>query len=616
MSTANFDPSGSAVGTGGLLADDSSAAQYANGQTDVLEATNSYALTTGFHAQTGSSVTVRIDENGGGSIMDGDYDVSNITYDANGNIVTLNRNKGSQNGANAMDELTYSYKTNAQDGPNQLVQVADAVASNADAEDIDGQAANNYQYNSIGQLIRNNSEDVDYVYNTSGLVTEVKKGGLPVVKFYYKDRNIRFRKETFNSNGESSYNTYYVHDINGQVLAVYNDILGSINVTEMPVYGIGRIGVAYTAANNTKNYVYELTDHLGNVRAVFQKNGANAQGNAFTDYYPFGMPMPGRNIIGDYRYSFQGQEKDAETNKEAFQLRLWDNRIGRWLTTDPFGEFSSPYLGMGNNLISLTDPDGGMTQDCCDDWKTDTYNELDGVEIFGVNKSKGHKGLVGLDFTISAPVLGQRTMAQSMAKAYFDVTGELEDGLNQRMYDAFSFLESPIDRTLQGTANSINSFDLLLNDFVASGGGNLYYFLGNRTIDGMSNMTLYDWSYTVGYSSPDIALSIGTGYGIPKLGSLRVPVYRRFGGGISTASGEYWSLVNPRIYGSTYRNLSGLPDWNTSAFQVRGTVELRHILHLKPAAPYHGNFGRLVPEVRAYPENVRLTHFNGFRIEN
>jgi len=60
-----------------------------------------------------------------------------------------------------------------------------------------------------------------------------------------------------------------------------------------------------------------------------------------------------------YRYAFQGQEKDPETGKEAFQLRLWDSRISRWLTTDPAGQYHSPYLGMGNNPISRVDPDGG-----------------------------------------------------------------------------------------------------------------------------------------------------------------------------------------------------------------------------------------------------------------
>jgi len=73
------------------------------------------------------------------------------------------------------------------------------------------------------------------------------------------------------------------------------------------------------------------------------------------------MPMPNRHNVDEegYRYAYQGQEKDPETGKEAFELRLWDSRIGRWLTTDPKGQYSSPYLGMGNNPINRIDPDGG-----------------------------------------------------------------------------------------------------------------------------------------------------------------------------------------------------------------------------------------------------------------
>jgi RHS repeat-associated protein len=79
------------------------------------------------------------------------------------------------------------------------------------------------------------------------------------------------------------------------------------------------------------------------------------------------MPMPNKQITdGNYRYNYQGQEKDPETGMEAFELRLWDGRLGRWLTVDPYHEFDSPYLGMGNNPISLIDPDGGSTTDPTD----------------------------------------------------------------------------------------------------------------------------------------------------------------------------------------------------------------------------------------------------------
>ena len=81
--------------------------------------------------------------------------------------------------------------------------------------------------------------------------------------------------------------------------------------------------------------------------------------------------MPNKQTTDEnYRYAFQGQEKDPETGMEAFELRLWDGRLGRWLTVDPMGEFFSPYLGMGNNPISRIDPDGGS------DWHPDENGNL------------------------------------------------------------------------------------------------------------------------------------------------------------------------------------------------------------------------------------------------
>jgi hypothetical protein len=65
---------------------------------------------------------------------------------------------------------------------------------------------------------------------------------------------------------------------------------------------------------------------------------------------------------------------------EAFELRLWDGRLGRWLTVDPYGEFFSPYVGMGNNPINLIDPDGGQTDTDFKNKKTgDVIHFEDGI---------------------------------------------------------------------------------------------------------------------------------------------------------------------------------------------------------------------------------------------
>ena len=183
---------------------------------------------------------------------------------------------------------------------------------------------------------------------------------------------------------------YYVRDVAGQVMTVYNDVGGDPALEEQPVYGAGRIGVAYNGNNNEKTYVYELTDHLGNVRAVFTKAENDADLEGYTDYYPGGMAMPNRNLedANGYRFGYQGQyaEEDKETGLNAFQLRMYDSRILRWLSPDPYGQFNSPYLAMGNNWSNMTDPDGGYCPDCPNEGDTitqgyipgDTYNSSDG----------------------------------------------------------------------------------------------------------------------------------------------------------------------------------------------------------------------------------------------
>ena len=128
----------------------------------------------------------------------------------------------------------------------------------------------------------------------------------------------------------------------------------------------------YRGLNTSDNTVslqrtYEVTDHLGNVRAVVGLSDNPQPCKTYsllnaTDYYPFGWPMPGRTLSSgqDYRFAYQGQEKDPKTGEEAFELRSWDGRLGRWTSIDPYKVHASPYLGMGNNPVSLIDPDGGF----------------------------------------------------------------------------------------------------------------------------------------------------------------------------------------------------------------------------------------------------------------
>ncbi|OWW23516.1 hypothetical protein B4Q04_20165 [Zobellia sp. OII3] len=356
-------------GSGALPPSYTDTAVYANGTTTLREYSENITLNPGFHAHEGSDYTARVIPNDGfNNLSNSDYDVSNINYDSNGNILSLKRNKDGAPGNNGMDDLSYVYKA----GTNQLDHVTDSEG-NGGSNDIDNQNSGNYVYNAIGQLVYEDSEKIDYFYNASGLVREVQKDGQPLVKFFYNDRNHRVKKEVYSS-GVLQKTSYYVRDIGGQVMAIHEDNI----LLEQPVYGLGRIGV-YKPQDNSS--FYELTDHLGNVRAVVGRSGNGTPIGllAKTDYYPGGMQMPGRNIVGDYRYGYQGQysEKDDETGLNAFQLRMYDSRIMRWISPDPYGEFNSPYMAMGNNWANVTDPDGGCTT-CPDNANEgDTYNHPD-----------------------------------------------------------------------------------------------------------------------------------------------------------------------------------------------------------------------------------------------
>lgn len=95
-----------------------------------------------------------------------------------------------------------------------------------------------------------------------------------------------------------------------------------------------------------------MTNHLGNVLVVISDKRTavcdegvsyfEAEVLAAYDYAPFGMHLPERTWTADsvsYRYAFQGQEKDNEHlgdgNSYAFEYRIHDARLGRFLSVDP-----------------------------------------------------------------------------------------------------------------------------------------------------------------------------------------------------------------------------------------------------------------------------------------
>ena len=167
-------------------------------------------------------------------------------------------------------------------------------------------------------------------------------------------------------------------------------------LTEQHLYGAGRIGMRRRnlALNGggaeepaTPATRYELTNHLGNVMAVISdapSDGALPTVESLTDYYPFGMAMPGRSYNA-YRYGFNGKEFVFDQTQD-YGERIYSPNLARFLSADPLIVYGqeypelSPYQFASNTPIWAIDLDGleKLAVTGCSNLKGNHYRESDG----------------------------------------------------------------------------------------------------------------------------------------------------------------------------------------------------------------------------------------------
>lgn len=382
------------------------------------------------------SSTLTSANNWSGSAAVSDYQ-SSYTYDANGNLSTLFRNGNATDGL-GMDNFTYHYTTVGGNASNRLDYVSDAVTSSPVVyTDIKNtQSAGNYAYDKIGELTQDSDEHISSI--------EWRRGDKRVKKIVRNDATSDELEFVYNPLGQrllkiakkrvggvvqaqSSWTyTYYAYDANGQTMAMYTLAVGGATQTatlnEQVIYGASRIGevsvskLVYSSAtgvpaftditvNKLGNKKYELTNHLGNVLAVITDRNLVTSGGTpsvyeavvimKSDYYPFGMEMPGRNSnTSAYRFGYNGMESDPEAtgqgNSYTTEFRQYDPRLGRWMSLDPMMmSFAneSPYCAFADNPVYFVDPygleatedDKGKNKDKSSDSGTQTNKPVPGI---------------------------------------------------------------------------------------------------------------------------------------------------------------------------------------------------------------------------------------------
>ncbi|WP_074410439.1 DUF6443 domain-containing protein [Aquimarina megaterium] len=303
------------------------------------------------HYQYGYDALNRITE---GISSDGNYNLSGVTYDKTGNILSLNR-KGNLNEAATsfgdMDMLAYTY-----DSGNKLLRVTDTGNT------------------TFGFKDGSNTND-DFVYDANGNMTQDQNKGITGITY----NHLNLPKTVAVNNASHNGNITYIYDATGVKLKKITTE-GSSSTTEYAgnyVYKNGTLeffnhpeGIVEKEADGYK-YVYQFKDHLGNIRLSYKDangNGSITQSEIIEEknYYPFGMTHSGYNTTvrgRNHNYGFGGKEEQDELGLKwmDFGARNYQADIGRWMNPDPLSEKYyeySPYNYTLNNPVKYVDPDG------------------------------------------------------------------------------------------------------------------------------------------------------------------------------------------------------------------------------------------------------------------
>ena len=319
----------------------------------------------------------------------GSYDET-INYDKNGNITRLQRNGEYDDLIQnlTIDDLVYSYNPTS---PNQLVKVDDQT-DNPNGFKDGVNTGNDYSYDAYGNMTVDKNKGITLIkYNHLNLPTQITFGTSGNIQYIYNASGVKVRKIV--TEGTSVQTTDYLSGF--QYL---NNTLEFFPHAEGYVKDVtGERSNGSPSTTGVFRYIYNYTDHLGNIRLSYTKDPAT---NVLTileenNYYPFGLKhrnynmtkksyeklestggiviTPTNETVYDYKYNGKEWQDELGLNFYDYGARNYDPAIGRWMNIDPLAENSrrwNPYNYAYNNPVYFIDPDG-MQAIAGDDWVKD-----------------------------------------------------------------------------------------------------------------------------------------------------------------------------------------------------------------------------------------------------
>lgn len=282
----------------------------------------------------------------------GNYNLSNVSYDRNGNILTLNRQGHTNAGATsfgAMDILDYDY-----DSGNKLLKVTDTGNATYGFKDGVNQATE-YVYDLNGNLESDANKGINSItYNHLNLPEQINLGS-DNIQYVYTADGEKLRK-TVSTGTTTDYASGYVYE---------NGTLQFFSHAEGYVTPDGSGGF---------DYVYQFRDHVDNIRLSYTDadgNGSIDPANEIVEennYYPFGLKIRGYNgnvsSLGNstakkWKYNGVELEESFGLNLYEMDFRNYDAALARFNGIDPVTHYNySPFQAFDNNPVYWADPVG------------------------------------------------------------------------------------------------------------------------------------------------------------------------------------------------------------------------------------------------------------------
>ncbi|MFZ4928471.1 DUF6443 domain-containing protein [Chryseobacterium sp. Mn2064] len=346
-----------------------------------------------------------------------------LTYDLNGNIMTLKRFAplAFSPTSTKIDDLEYKYTGN------RLYQVIENEPNHTGYE-----GGNNLiDYDLNGSMTNMKDKGIQNIsYNYMNLpddfaISQTDPFGTAVnfrLSYLYRADGTKLRKTNISGGGRGQSTSYaYTDYLDGfqysfsevvqpcpwcrTSVAYEQEAFKDPILLDPPPFGLGWLLDFVPTTEGfysfTENrYIYQYKDHLGNARISYAKN---SQGNLeITDsnnYYAFGANHIGgtKSKLGGYKgYKYNGKELQ-ETGMYDYGARFYMADLGRWGVIDPLSDKMrrhSPYNYAFDNPIRFIDPDG---QAPTDDYKLNRNGKFELIKsrpedkfdrLYNWNKSK------------------------------------------------------------------------------------------------------------------------------------------------------------------------------------------------------------------------------------